>query len=64
MVSPLLCHVLITHAEVEETHERRPHQERWCYGKTPMQTFVDSGPLAKERILAGGVTQADSLTVR
>ncbi len=32
-------------------HER-PHQGRWCYGKTPMQTFVDSVPLAKEKMLA------------
>jgi len=32
-------------------HERT-HQGRWCYGKTPMQTFIDSVPLAKEKILA------------
>ena len=25
---------------------------RWWYGKTPMHTFVDSVPLAKEKILA------------
>ncbi len=25
---------------------------RWCYGKTPMQTFLDSVPLAKEKMLA------------
>ena len=24
----------------------------WCYGKTPMQTFIDSVSLAKEKILA------------
>jgi transposase InsO family protein len=29
----------------------RPHQGRWCYGKTPMQTFVDAIPLAKEKNL-------------
>jgi hypothetical protein len=28
------------------------HQGRWCYGKTPMQTFVDALPLAKERLMA------------
>jgi transposase InsO family protein len=33
-------------------NEQRPHQGRWCYGKTPRQTFVDSLPLAKEKILA------------
>ncbi|RMH33526.1 MAG: IS481 family transposase, partial [Nitrospirae bacterium] len=31
-------------------NEHRPHQGRWCYGKTPMQTFLDSVPLAKEKI--------------
>lgn len=30
-------------------NEVRPHQGRWCYGKTPMQTFLDSVPLAKEK---------------
>jgi hypothetical protein len=33
-------------------NEERPHQGRWCYGKTPMQTFVDSVPLAKEKMIA------------
>lgn len=37
---------------VEDYNQRRPHQGRWCYGKTPMQTFLDSLPLAKEKILA------------
>jgi transposase InsO family protein len=37
---------------LEEYNERRPHQGRWCYGKTPLQTFVDAVPLAKEKILA------------
>lgn len=35
-----------------EYNEHRPHQGRWCYGKTPMQTFMDSVALAKEKILA------------
>ena len=33
-------------------NEQRTHQGRWCYGKTPMQTFIDSVPLAKEKMLA------------
>jgi transposase InsO family protein len=33
-------------------NEQRPHQGRWCYGKTPMQTFIDSIPLAKETMIA------------
>jgi transposase InsO family protein len=32
-------------------NEERPHQGRWCYGKTPMQTFIDSLPIAKEKQL-------------
>jgi len=38
-------------AWLTEYNERRPHQGRWCYGKTPMQTFLDSIPLAKEKTL-------------
>lgn len=37
---------------MEEYNQQRPHQGRWCYGKTPMHTFVDSLSLAKEKILA------------
>ena len=37
---------------IEEYNQQRPHQGRWCYGKTPMQTFLDSVPLAKEKMLA------------
>jgi hypothetical protein len=32
-------------------NQRRPHQGRWCFGKTPMQTFLDALPLAKEKIM-------------
>lgn len=39
-------------AWMEEYTYQRPHQGRWCYGKTPMQTFRDSVSLAKEKILA------------
>jgi transposase InsO family protein len=39
-------------AWMEAYNQQRPHQGRWCYGKTPMHTFVDSVPLAKEKILA------------
>lgn len=34
-------------------NEQRPHQGRWCYGKTPMQTFRDTMSLAKEKQLPG-----------
>jgi transposase InsO family protein len=35
-----------------EYNHLRPHQGRWCYGKTPLQTFVDSLPLAREKMLS------------
>lgn len=36
---------------VEHYNQQRPHSGRYCYGKTPMQTFLDSTELAKEKIL-------------
>jgi transposase InsO family protein len=33
-------------------NEERPHQGRWCFGKTPMQTFLDAVPLAQEKMIA------------
>src|SRR5512132_4162565 len=32
-------------------NETRPHQGRWCYGKTPLQTFLDALPIAREKLL-------------
>ena len=34
-----------------EYNEKRPHQGRWCYGKTPLQTFIDTLPVAKEKLM-------------
>jgi hypothetical protein len=34
--------------EYEEFNRSRPHQGRWCFGKTPMQTFLDAKPMAEE----------------
>ena len=36
---------------VADYNRHRPHQGRWCYGKTPMQTFLDAAPLAREKIM-------------
>ena len=36
----------------------RPHSGRYCYGKTPMQTFVESLPLVKQKMLQGLETAA------
>jgi hypothetical protein len=29
----------------------RPHSGKFCFGKTPMQTFIESLPLAKDNML-------------
>jgi transposase InsO family protein len=39
-------------AWVREYNEVRPHQGRWCFGKTPMQTFLDAIPIAREKMIA------------
>jgi hypothetical protein len=36
---------------LKEYNEVRPHQGRWCYGKTPLQTFLDGTSLAREKML-------------
>jgi transposase InsO family protein len=37
---------------VASYNESRPHQGRWCFGKTPIQTFLDATSLAREKIMA------------
>jgi transposase InsO family protein len=39
-------------AWVVDYNEQRPHQGRWCFGKTPMQSFLDAKPLAQEKMIA------------
>lgn len=34
---------------LEYYNEQRPHSGRYCYGKTPMQTFLDSRRLARDK---------------
>jgi hypothetical protein len=33
---------------MREFNEVGPHQGKWCFGKTPLQTFLHALPLAKE----------------
>jgi hypothetical protein len=35
-------------------NNQRPHSGRYCYGKTPMETFTESLPLAKQKLLNTG----------
>jgi Integrase core domain len=37
---------------IKTYNEERPHQGRWCFGKTPMQTFLDAIPIVKEKMIA------------
>jgi transposase InsO family protein len=37
---------------IKSYNEERPHQGRWCFGKTPLQTFLDAIPIAKEKMIA------------
>jgi transposase InsO family protein len=38
-------------AWVSEYNHVRTHQGRWCFGKTPMQTFLDALPIAREKLI-------------
>ena len=37
---------------VASYNEDRPHQGRWGFGKTPLQTFLDAIPIAREKMIA------------
>jgi hypothetical protein len=37
---------------IRSYNEDRPHQGRWCFGKSPLQTFLDAIPIAKEKMIA------------
>jgi transposase InsO family protein len=39
-------------AWMAEYNQARSHQGRWCYGKTPMQTFLDTLSIAKEKSIS------------
>lgn len=36
---------------IRSYNEERPHSGRFCFGKTPMQTFLDARKLAHEKML-------------
>ncbi len=43
---------------LDEYNRTRPHSGKYCYGNTPMQTFLDSLPLAREKMLDSFVNAA------
>jgi transposase InsO family protein len=42
----------------KEYNEERPHSGKYCYGKTPLQTLLDTLPLAKAKMLGGDLQTA------
>lgn len=36
---------------IQEYNEQRTHSGKYCFGKTPLQTFIDSKHLAKDKML-------------
>jgi hypothetical protein len=48
---------------VRAYNEERPHSGKYCFGKTPQQTFRDSKPLAAAKMLDQLVDRSDSQAV-
>lgn len=53
-------------AWLEEYNQQRPHSGKYCFGKTPLQTFMDARHLAHEKQLdrLSGVTLPDAVSPR
>jgi transposase InsO family protein len=49
---------------IKEYNEERTHSGKYCFGKTPMQTFKDSIPLAKEKMLNSTVQTTQNAEAR
>jgi transposase InsO family protein len=43
---------------IREYNEERPHSGKYCFGKTPMQTFLDSIQLAKDKMIGYDLTDS------
>lgn len=44
---------------IKDYNENRPHQGKWCFGKTPLKTFIDSLQLAKEKVIPDSLELTD-----
>ena len=51
-------------AWLEKYNRARPHSGRYCYGKTPWETFQQSRYLALEKDLSRGGDQPDNTTLQ
>jgi len=47
---------------LQQYNELRPHSGRFCYGKTPLQTFLDAKHLAQEKSFGNTNPISDGLT--
>ena len=47
-------------AWLREYNEHRPHSGKYCFGKTPMQTFLDSKHLSDDKQLDGILVETSS----
>jgi len=36
---------------LRDYNDKRPHSGKYCYGKTPMQTFIDAIPMTREKMI-------------
>lgn len=48
---------------VDFYNNQRTHSGRYCFGKTPMETFLDSLPLAKNKMLPQKIDEKNILTL-
>lgn len=46
---------------MKEYNEERVHSGKYCFGKTPMQTFLDSMPLVREKMLNKNLQTEDTV---
>ncbi|GAB6122153.1 hypothetical protein JCM30204_33020 [Dysgonomonas termitidis] len=47
---------------MEVYYIERTHSGKYCYGKIPMQTFLDTKSIAKEKLLENIMQQQNILT--
>jgi len=45
---------------IEYYNKERPHSGKYCFGKTPMQTFLDSIQLAKDKVIDNKLSVTNS----
>jgi hypothetical protein len=45
---------------IRQYNHERTHSGKYCYGKTPMQTFMDSIPLAEEKLIGYDISDGQS----